>query len=155
MSVNRGKGFESMIHEAFDKVPNTETYRVPDQMTYRYGSKNPCDFFVYHKPYLYAIECKSVHGNLLPFSNISENQWKELLRMSAVDGVFAGIMCWYVDRARTVFLPIQYLEMLRQNGAKSLRFDVEDKEIIDIEARKKRVYWEYNMSSFFQSIEHS
>ena len=150
--VNRGKDFESVVKEAFEKIPNTSVYRVPDQMTYKVGSKNPCDFLIYHKPILYAIECKATNKPSLPFTNITEFQWTELLKMSKIDGVVAGILCWWVNCDRTAFIPIQFLEILKQNGAKSIRYDADDKEIIDIPGRKKRVFWEYEMVKLFQSI---
>lgn len=152
MGVNRGKAFEDVIKESFIKVPDTVVYRLPDQMTYKVGSKNPCDFFVYHKPILYALECKATNKPSLPFANISEYQWSELLRMSKTTGIVAGIVCWYVNYDRTIFLPIGYLETLKQNGAKSIRYDVYDLSIVDIPGKKKRVFWEYDMQRFFLSL---
>lgn len=149
--ISRGKDFESVVKDAFEKVPNTSVYRVPDQQSYKVGSKNPCDFFVYHKPILYALECKATNKPSLPFTNITEFQWTELLKMSKVDGVVAGILVWYVNNDRTMFIPIQFLEMLKQNGAKSIRYDADDSVLIDIPGRKKRIFWEYEMVKLFQS----
>lgn len=150
--ISRGKDFEGVVKEAFERVPDTSVYRVPDQVTYKVGSKNPCDFFVYHKPVLYAIECKATNKPSLPFANISEYQWSELLKMSSISGVAAGILCWWVNYDRTAFIPIQFLEILKQNGAKSIRYDADDMAIIDIPGRKKRIFWEYRMEALFQSI---
>lgn len=150
--VSRGKDFESIVKESFEKIPNTSVYRIPDQMSYMSGSKNPCDFFVYHKPILYALECKATNKPSLPFTNITEYQWAELLKMSKVDGVVAGILCWWVNNDVTMFIPIQFLEMLKQNGAKSIRYDADDCVLIKIPGRKKRVFWEYDMTALFQSI---
>lgn len=149
---NRGKDFEDVIKEAFERVPDTEVYRIPDQMSYKVGSKNPCDFLIYHKPVLYAIECKATNKPSLPFANISEYQWEQLLKMSSVSGVVAGVICWFVNYDKTVFLPISFLEILKQNGAKSIRFDADDSSIIEIHGKKKRVFWEYNIQEFFLSI---
>lgn len=150
--ISRGKDFEGVVRDAFEKIPNTSVYRVPDQQSYKVGSKNPCDFFVYHKPILYALECKATNKPSLPFTNITEFQWSELLKMSKVDGVVAGILCWWVNNDVTMFIPIQFLETLKQNGAKSIRYDADDKRLITISGRKKRVFWEYDMKSLFQSI---
>ncbi len=146
--VNRGKDFEHQVREGLQKVPNTEVYRLPDQITYRVGSKNPCDMFVFHAPLFYAIECKSVYGDRLPFANISEYQWSELLRMSKLPGIVSGILCWYIDRDRTVFIPIQFLETLKQNGAKSIRYDADDSHLIDIKGKKRKILWDYDFSAF-------
>ena len=152
MSVNRGKDFEKVIKEAFEKVPNTSVVRLHDQTNGFVGSANPCDFLIYHRPCLYAIECKSVHGNTLPFSNISKFQWQSLLDMSAVDGVFAGVMCWWIDKDVTLFIDIRRLEYLRNVGLKSIRYDNEEWTdlIVPIKGKKKRVFFEYDMGEFFK-----
>ena len=150
--ISRGKDFEGVVKEAFEKVPDTSVYRVPDQVTYKVGSKNPCDFFVYHKPVLYALECKATNKPSLPFANISEYQWSELLKMSTISGVAAGILCWYVNADTTLFIPIGLLEILKQNGAKSIRYDADAIGIIHIKGRKKRVFYEYDMQDFFNSV---
>lgn len=150
--VSRGKDFEAVVKEGFERVPDTEVYRIPDQQNYKLGSKNPCDFLIYHKPVLYAIECKATNKQSLPFANITEFQWSELLKMSQVSGVVAGILCWFVNYDKTLFIPIQFLETLKQNGAKSIRYDADDWAIIEITGRKKRVFWEYDFQRFFQSI---
>lgn len=150
---NRGKDFETVVKLAFEKVPNTTVYRIPDQQNYKIGSKNPCDFLVYHRPILYAIECKATNKPSLPFTNITEFQWSELLKMSKIDGVVAGILCWYVNNDTTLFIPIQFLETLKQNGAKSIRYDADAPEVVWVTGKKKRVFWNYDMDLFFQSIE--
>ena len=149
---NRGKDFEHQIEKGLKQIDDIEVYRIPDQMTYMTGSKNPCDYFVYKCPTLFAIECKSVHGNTLPFSNISEFQWSELLRMSRVTGIVACVLCWFVDRDCTKFIPIEVLEELRQSGKKSIRYDCEDVRVLDIPGKKRRILWDYDFELFFLSI---
>jgi penicillin-binding protein-related factor A (putative recombinase) len=153
MAVNKGKSFEGIVREAFEQVPDTIVYRLNDSMSGFKGVKTPCDFFVYHRPILYAIECKSTNNPSLPFTNITEFQWTHLLRMAEVTGVVAGILCWYTNYDRTIFIPIHFLETLKQNGAKSIRYDADDPAIIDIRGKKKRVFWTYDMNSLFLSIE--
>lgn len=150
--VSRGKDFEAIVKESFEKIPETHVYRIPDQVTYKTGSKNPCDFLVYHAPILYAIECKATNKPSLPFSNVSEYQWTELLKMGGITGVVAGVLCWYVNADTTLFIPIGLLEILKQNGAKSIRYDADAIGIIHIKGRKKRVFYEYDMQDFFNSV---
>ena len=90
MAVNRGKKFEEVVRKAFEKVPNVSIDRLHDQTTGFVGSQNICDFIVYKEPYEYYIECKSVHGNTLPFSNITETQWNGLINKATIEGVFVG-----------------------------------------------------------------
>ena len=150
---NRGKSFEQVIREAFLKVPDVSIDRIPDQtMRYR-GAKNICDFIVYKKPYEYYIECKSVHGASLPFTNISETQWEGLLEKSKIQGVFAGVMCWWVDKNVTKFLPIQMLQNFYELGMKSINWEDPDPRIITVQGKKKRVFFDYDMDGFFHSIE--
>ena len=163
MNVNRGKDFENIIRKAFEEVPGVSVDRLHDQMTgYKVTSANICDFIVYKKPYEYYIECKSVHGNTLPFSNITDNQWRGLLEKSKIEGVKAGIMCWWIDKDVTRFIPIQLLQAEKNLGSKSIRYDYGfahyDKNsghispIIDIQGKKKRVFWDYDMTTFFKEV---
>ena len=153
MGENRGKAFENIIKEAFLKVPDVSVDRLHDQMTgYKVTSANICDFIVYKKPYEYYIECKSVHGNTLPFSNITTNQWNGLLEKSKIDGVFAGVICWWIKFDTTLFLPIQTLDIWRnQVGLKSIKHDIweKDLDVIKINGKKKRVFFDYDMTEFF------
>lgn len=157
----KGKEFEAVIHDCFENVKDVSVTRLKDD-TFRYkGAKNSCDFIVYHKPYLYAIECKSVlHGNTLSFTNITEGQWDGLKEMSSVKGVFAGIICWWVDKDVTKYIPIQMLLAMREEGKKSLSwkqvFFATDKHLYvstEIIGKKKRVYYDYDMQSFLDEME--
>lgn len=176
MKVNRGKKFEECIEQGFKRVANISVTRIHDQMTGFKGSTNPCDFLVFHKPYLYAIECKSVHGNTLSiyskpkrdkngkfhgfYGNITDKQWEGLLEMSTVKGVHAGIIVWFIDKDETLFLDIQLLKRWRDAGHKSIHSYPEWLEFVQkptdwlyIKGRKKRVFYEYNMVQFLREIE--
>ena len=163
MSVNRGKQFEDVIKQAFLKIPGVSIDRLHDQMTgYKVTSANICDFIVYKKPYEYYIECKSVHGNTLPFSNITDNQWRGLLEKSKIEGVKAGIICWWIDKDVTLFIPIQLLQAEKNLDYKSIRYDYGfayyDKETgkisspVTLSGKKKRVFFDYDMTTFFKEV---
>lgn len=158
MATNRGKQFENVIKEAFEKVPETSVVRLHDQTTGYIGSSNHCDFIVYHKPYEYHIECKSVHGNTFPLSNITDTQYKGMLEKSQIDGVIAGVICWWIDKDVTLFIPIQTIQQMKGVEIKSIRYDVwddceGDTDMILISGIKKRVFWEYDMQQFFEEVE--
>lgn len=172
MAVNRGKKFENVIRQAFESVPNVSVDRLHDQTNGFKGSQNICDFIVYKEPYEYYIECKSVHGNTLSihsnpkadkhgrlhgfYGAITDTQWEGLLEKSKIEGVFAGIVCWFADKNDTRFFPIQYLQKYRQLGCKSVAaFDESDDAIhpIQIKGKKKRVFYEYNMEDFFNEVQ--
>ena len=152
--TNRGKDFEKVIKEAFEKVPGVSIDRIHDQTNGFAGSANISDFIMYKYPYEYYIECKSVHGNTLPFSNITKNQWEGLLEKSKIEGVFAGVICWWTQRDTTLFIPIQELQNLKDTGFKSIRYDTPNGYITDIKGKKKRVFFDYDMEQFFKEITH-
>lgn len=157
MKVNYGKKFEDVVRWAFEKVPGVSIDRLHDQTTkFKGTSANICDFIVYREPYEYYFECKSVHGASLPFSNITETQWNGLLEKSKIEGVFAGVICWWVDKDITRFIPIQILQMLKEEDKKSLNcywdscVDVYNTRyyIPEIKGKKKRVFFDYDMEKF-------
>lgn len=167
MAVNRGKQFEKVVQEAFEKVPDVSIDRLHDQTTGYRGSSNICDFVVYKKPFEYYVECKSVHGNTLSISsipkpdkqgvlhgfygNITDAQWEGLVNKSKIKGVRAGVMCWWIDRDVTLFIPIQKLQEYKDAGFKSIRFDIFDNAgVFQIQGKKKRVFFEYDMKKFLQ-----
>ena len=154
--VNRGKQFENVIKQAFLKIPDVSIDRLHDQTTGFIGSSNICDFIVYKEPYEYYIECKSVHGASLPFSNITDRQWNGLLEKSQIQGVFAGVLCWWVDKDVTKFIPIQILEYMKNEGYKSYNYKCYHMDVnvqtITIEGKKKRVFFDYDMSKFFEKL---
>lgn len=152
MAINRGKEFEEVVKQAFEKVPNTSIDRIHDQTNGFRGSKNICDFIVYHYPNQYYIECKTVHGNILPFSNITDRQWQGLLEKSKIKGVIAGVICWWVDKDTTLFLPIELLNWLRNDCRKSIRYDAVSTVIYKLTGKKKRIFYEYDMREFFNEV---
>ena len=145
MSVNRGK-------EAFLKIPGVSIDRLNDNTAGFKGIAGICDFIVYKMPYEYYIECKSVHGNTLPFSNITDKQWNGMLEKFNILGVNAGVICWFIDHDRTIYIPISELQFRKDKGEKSIRYDVDCYTITDIRGTKKRVFYEYDMNSFFQAL---
>lgn len=163
MAVNRGKDFENVIRDAFEKVPDTCVTRLLDPTNGYLGVRNISDFIIYRYPYQYFIECKSVHGNTLRISGttvhdkygiFTNNQWEGMLAVSKIKGVIAGTMCWWVDKDVTKFIPIQALEHEKFIGVKSIRYDNNNLSNIEIVGKKKRVFWEYDMKPFFKEIEY-
>lgn len=169
MAVNRGKQFEDIVKESFERVHNVSIDRLHDQTTGFKGSTNICDFIVYQKPFQYYIECKSIHGNTLSihsipkkdkngvlhgfFGNITDTQWEGLLEKSKIYGCVAGIMCWWVDKDVTLFIDIRLLQLLREGGYKSIRYDLDDSLVISVPGTKKRVFFDYDMKYFLDRME--
>ena len=153
---NRGKKFEQIIRECFERVDGVSIDRLHDQTTGFRGSKNICDFIVYKEPYEYYFECKSIHGNTFPFTNITDKQWEGLFQKSKIQGVFAGVIVWWVDKDITLFIPIQELIAWRAiAGKKSIRYDdglYSDLECYPLVGKKKRVFFDYDMEALLNAI---
>ena len=156
MGINRGKQFEDVVKEGFELVPNLTIDRIHDQTNGFKGSSNICDFIAYKKPHIFYLECKSVYGNTLPLTNITDKQWKGLLAKSKVDGAFAGVLCWFIDKDTTLFIPITALERWQNLGHKSLRFDVgisTDLEVFPVNGVKRKVFFDYDFSELIERLE--
>lgn len=158
MAVNRGKQFEAQVQKALEKYPEEISVdRITDPMAGYAGICNISDFVVYRKPYQYYLECKSIRGNTLSiFSNntknkygtITNNQWEGLLNKSKIQGVFAGVIVWFIEHDTTVYVPIQELERIRNSGAKSLNVrHLDDVKHYILPAQKKRVLFDYDVKS--------
>lgn len=157
MAVNRGKQFEEVIKQAFEKSEDVSFDRFPDPMAGYAGIRNICDFVVYQNPFQYYIECKAFSGNTLNFaSNITKDQWKGLEEKSMIPGVAAGIIVWFIEHDITSFVPIQQLIFLKNElGAKSLNVKhLTENQIqhFPIAGRKKRVLYEYQVEPFLKHL---
>ena len=149
MSENRGKQFESVIKTSFENS-NFCIDRLHDQTNGFKGSQNICDFVIFRQPNIMYLECKSCHGNTFPLSNITQTQWNGLLEKDLYCGVYAGVIIWWIDKDITKFVPIYNLQLLADNGAKSIRFDTPFG--IEVPGKKKRVFFEYDMEKFWEEL---
>lgn len=151
--INRGKDFEEQIRKGFNAVRNTTVTRLLDPQNGYAGVRNICDFIVYHYPVQYFIECKSCYGNTLPFSNITENQWRGLLNVSQTYGVVAGYLIWFIDKDETIFVSAENMEQLKKDGFKSFNITKWDREDwYHLRGHKRRVLFDYDMKDFFDKI---
>lgn len=165
MAENMGKKFEEVIKQSFLKVPGVSVDRLHDQMNGYAGSSNISDFIVFRQPNQYYIECKSVHGNTLSinsndpkrkYGDISNKQWEGMLKKSKILGIYAGVICWWVDKDITLFLPIQTLQLMKTLEYKSVRYDIFDTTdyvVVPIQGKKKRVFFDYDMNKFLRIMD--
>ncbi len=150
--IQRGKDFEEIIKKGFLAVPDTTVERLPDPTSGYLGYRNPCDFIVYHYPYQFYIECKTVHSHRLPFTNVTFNQRTGMLDASKIKGVVAGIICWFIPCDKTYFIPIELYERYRLDGVKSLNVNAQDtSEWVEIHGTKKRIFFDYDMQRFIET----
>lgn len=158
MAVNRGKDFEDEVRKSLEKIDGLYVERLYDPQGGYAGVANPCDFICYKRPQFYMLECKSTHEDRLAiyspnpkkkYGMISNTQWEGMLAATQF-GVVAGVICWWIDRDVTRFFPIQELANLRDSGAKSVRYDANVSDSLEIAGTKKRIYFDYDFTEFFQ-----
>lgn len=101
--------------------------RLPDQLTGFYGSTNMCDFLLYKKPNFYPIESKATYQDRFDFSMISENQHKDLMKASQVDGITSYVALLFASYKRLFLLDIRDIVKLEELGTKSLNIKKIDK----------------------------
>lgn len=154
MAQNRGKKFEEVIKASFEAVPGVSIDRLRDAPRKLKGVDNPSDFIVYKKPHEVYVECKSHKGNTLPFSCIREEQIRGMVEKSKIEGVKCGVLLWYIDHDLTVWVPIEEVVNMINHGYKSI--NIKDlnypRNIIRIDGKKKRIYFEYDMEKFLEDL---
>lgn len=160
--TNYGKAFEENIRDAFWRIEDVSVTRLLDPQAGYAGVRNVCDFIVYKYPTQFFIECKSCRGNTLSISSndpkkmygaITNRQWIGMLEQSAVRGVVAGVMVWFIDHDITAFIPIQKLEYYRTvKGCKSINVKMIDDDWTIIDGKKKRIMFDYDVNNFLQKF---
>lgn len=142
MPKNRGKQFEQkFMNDWMVTFPNSFIFRLKDDTSqFKYTAANPCDFICFVKDRLFLIETKTIQGNTFPFSNLS--QYDKLLSYSDIDGLVAGVIIWFVDHDRVVFIPVTTVKQMKSTQLKSanIRKGFDGYNVIDIPSVKKRVF---------------
>ena len=151
MGENYGKKFEEQVRKDFEKLSDVSIIRMPDPTSGYLGIRNISDFIVYRYPNMIFLECKSIHGNTFPLSNITDNQYNGMLEQAHIPGVFCGIMVWWVDNDVTTFFPIPYIRKLKDEGYKSIHYANEHG--YTVPGKKKRVFTEYDMEEFLNELQ--
>ena len=161
MAKNRGKDFENIFYnQMIQQNDSISIDRFYDTMGGFINIKTVCDFVCYQYPFQFYFELKAIKGNTLNFkSHITEFQWQELFEKSKINGVFAGVIVWFIDNDITAFIPIEHLHDLQSKTLKSFNvkmFDfehgIETKNIIILKGKKKRIYFNYDMKEFMERM---
>ena len=148
MSLNKGKQFESKFKEDWLKtVPNSSIDRLYDQVSgYKFLS-NISDFIGYSYPNIFYLECKTIKGKSFPFANLS--QYEKLTAKVGIKGVRAGVVIWFYEYDKVLYIPISTITQMKKENKKSLNIDLINKEkyrILDIPSTKKRVFMDSDYS---------
>lgn len=149
MAMNKGKAFEARFKEDWKRAfPNSFLFRIPDQMNgYLTTSQNPCDFIAFTNRTLFLIECKSHEGTSIPFTAIP--QYERLLRYKDIEYIKAGIIVWFIEHDKVIWVPIAAAEKIYTTGHKSIQLKMlgnDEYNILEIPSIKKRVFMESEYS---------
>ena len=148
MNINRGKQFEIKVREDFLKLPDTSIDRLYDQVSGMYGVRNICDFIAYHYPNIFYLEVKSHKGNTFPFTNLS--QYDKLKNKVGIMGIRVGVILWFIDHSKVIYVPISTITKMKEDGKKSINIkDIETYNIKEIPSTEKRVFMDSNYSVLF------
>lgn len=157
---NRGKDFEGEVQSAIERLGDVSILRLYDPQGGYLSVSNPCDFIAFKRPQEYWLECKSTHSNTLAiytapnpknkkYGAFSNTQWEGMLSATKY-GIVAGALVWWIANDTTKFIPIQELVKIRNAGAKSIRYDLDIPNSLIIGGHKKRIYYDYDFSEFFE-----
>lgn len=148
MAVSRGKQFEELVKRDFNKIPGAFVYRLQDQVSgFKTTSQNVSDFICYVKPNIFLLEVKTIKGNTFPITNFT--QLPKLQHYEGISGLKRGVLIWYIDHFRILYVPVITIEQLLKDNKKSVNIRTIDKEgynYIEIPAVKKRLFLDADYS---------
>lgn len=149
MAANYGKKFEAKFKKDWAvSIPDSFLLRIPDQVTGYYGtSQNICDFIGYDYPKLFLLELKSIQGNTFPFTNLK--QYDKLIQYIGKKGIVCGVIIWYVDHSKVVFVSASELKRIKEDGNKSINIKMLDGnlyDLLEIPSKKKKVFLDSDYS---------
>ena len=98
------------------------------------------------KPNIFYLECKSKDGNTFPFTNLS--QYDKLISKVDIPGVRTGVIIWFKDHDKVIYVPIKTVTKMKKEGKKSINIktDLDNYRIFKIPGKKKRVFIECDYS---------
>ena len=142
MAIDRGKQWEKIIKDSWGTTfPESFIIRLYDSTNgYFATSSNPCDFIGYVYGQLYLIEAKSSGGNT--WSIVNFRQYDKLMSYSGLNGVHPGVLIWFTEKQKVIWVPIEEIELMIKDGLKSVNVKMLDEKkynIIDIPCKFTRV----------------
>lgn len=148
MSANRGKSFEERLKEDWERtVPGSSIDRIYDTVNGLRGVSNVCDFICFRKPNIFFLEVKSHKGNTFPFVNLP--QYEKLSKKIGIDGVRAGVVIWFYEHDRVIYVPASTIRKMKADGLKSVNIKTigaDGYRYVEIPSEKMRVYMKSDYS---------
>lgn len=142
MASSRGKQFEERFKRNWiDSVPDSLCYRLYDTMGGFKAISNVGDFICYKYPFIYLIDCKSIKGNTLPFSDL--RQLDQMLEYINITGINVGFIVWFINHDKILWIPAETMNKIKLEGLKSFNINKmkqEDYFFLDIPSKKLRTF---------------
>ena len=141
MAKNYGKAFEAKLKEDFLKVEGSTIDRLYDPTSGFHSISNISDFIGFIKPSIFYLEAKSHTGNTFPIVNLT--QYEKLKGKIGIPGVRAGVIIWFIDHKKVVYVPISTFVKLKEDGKKSFNVKmIGDSEYFSLEipGKEKRLF---------------
>ena len=150
MAKNKGKEFELKAREDLQKIPGISLDRLTDNMSGYFNVKNISDLIFYKFPFICYCELKSHLGNTFPLANLT--QYEKLIAKKGIKGVRAGVVLWFRDHDKVLWVPIETFERLKKEDKKSVnvKMDYNEYNIIDLPSQKRRVFMDTDYSILFE-----
>lgn len=141
MAINRGKQFEQKFKEDFLQIEGASIDRLYDTMNGYKSISQISDFIGYVFPHIYYLECKSIHGNTFPLANL--RQYDKLVTKVGIKGIRTGIILWFIDHDKVVYVPVASVTEMKKDNKKSINIKMlesKDYFILEIPSVKRRVF---------------
>lgn len=150
MALNKGKKFEARVKLDFQRIPGISIDRIFDTQSGYKSISNISDFIVYKYPNIFYIEVKSHKGNTFPLQCLT--QYPKLINKHGIKGVGSGVILWFIDHDKIVYIPISTFKKLYIDRKKSFHVNMinDDKyKSILIPTKKLRTFLECDFSVLF------
>lgn len=98
------------------------------------------------------LECKSHKGNTFPLSNLT--QFGKLAQYKDVNDLKAGVILWFIDHDKVVYIPISTVMKYADDGEKSINIKDLGSEyyMIDLPSKKKRTFLETDYNKLLEVL---
>jgi len=152
MPNNKGKQFEAKLLNDFKKsFPEGTIDRIYDTTNGYRGIANISDFIGYNYPNIFYLEAKSHLGNTFPLVNLT--QYDKLCTKVGVPGVRAGVVIWFIDHDKVIYVPISSITAMKNDGKKSVNIKMLAEgtyRMIELPSVKRRVFLDSDYSVLLQ-----
>lgn len=118
MPTNYGKKWEIKVKEDLSLLEGVSLDRIYDSVSGYKSVSNISDFIAYKYPNIFYLEVKSIKGNTFPLKNLT--QYENLSHKVDIPGVRAGVILWYIDHSKVVYVPISTVTKLLKDDKKSV-----------------------------------